>query len=192
LKQRKILLDTCTYLRLAKSIHPLLGNTFGKENYCLYIIEDLQNELDSFKRLKDNEQKRNKFFWVDLPEFVANRQYLLNISNIEKGKIRDIYYFILEEVRDRISPTDIKNLATSKILDIPVVTDDKDMSDVGAEYKISAIKSIDLLNLMLLCEHIVFEDIENTISYLIFMNDLPGNFKKDYIRIFKKSPPIIK
>ena len=43
--QTKILLDTNTYLRLAQSIHPLLGNPCGKENYTLYIHKEIDIEL---------------------------------------------------------------------------------------------------------------------------------------------------
>ncbi|MCK4967023.1 DNA-binding protein, partial [bacterium] len=64
MKQSKILLDTCSYLRLAKSIHPLLNQTFGNDHYCLYVIEEFQKEYDKNLRL------RNKFAWVNDTEYV--------------------------------------------------------------------------------------------------------------------------
>ena len=50
----RMLLDTCAYLRLARSIHPLLGVKFGAERYCLYVIEDFQAEFDKQTRLQTN------------------------------------------------------------------------------------------------------------------------------------------
>jgi len=50
--QRKILLDTCSYLRLAESLHPLLDNPFGDDNCCLYVIKEFQAEYDHQPELK--------------------------------------------------------------------------------------------------------------------------------------------
>lgn len=43
--QSKILVDTNAYLRLAKTIRPLLFNPFGDNGYCLYILPELNTEL---------------------------------------------------------------------------------------------------------------------------------------------------
>ncbi|MEA9390931.1 hypothetical protein SJI19_10305 [Acerihabitans sp. TG2] len=43
--QSKILVDTNAYLRLAKTIRPLLFVTFGDNEYCLYILPELIEEL---------------------------------------------------------------------------------------------------------------------------------------------------
>ena len=40
--QSKILIDTNAYFRLAQSIRPLLKVEFGDEEYCLYVIKELQ------------------------------------------------------------------------------------------------------------------------------------------------------
>jgi len=40
--QTKILLDTNTYLRLAQSMHPLLGIPFGKNEFTLYIHKEIE------------------------------------------------------------------------------------------------------------------------------------------------------
>ena len=44
--QRKLLLDTNAYLRLARSVHPLLFSDFGEDRICLY----LNNESASSRR----------------------------------------------------------------------------------------------------------------------------------------------
>lgn len=42
--QAKYLIDTNSYLRLARSIRPLLGATFGAKPTCLYVIPELNVE----------------------------------------------------------------------------------------------------------------------------------------------------
>ena len=67
--QTKILIDTNTYLRLAQSIHPLLKNPFGKNEYCLYILPDLYQEYKKSPRLKTS------FAWVENEDYVINRNW---------------------------------------------------------------------------------------------------------------------
>src|SRR5690606_4044435 len=45
--QRKILVDTNSYLRLAQSIHPLLFSEFGPNACCLYVLKELDDELNA-------------------------------------------------------------------------------------------------------------------------------------------------
>lgn len=56
--QSKILVDSNSYFRLAKSIRPLLNVTFGDEDYCLYVLKELEKEYDRNSRLQ------TKFEWV--------------------------------------------------------------------------------------------------------------------------------
>ncbi len=85
--QSKILVDTNTYLRLAKTIHPLLAVPFGEPPYCLYIIPELNRELSS-NRL------RNKFPWIDEPEFQDNREIFPQLSRKEKKAIAQTFDFV--------------------------------------------------------------------------------------------------
>ena len=58
--QSKILVDTNSYLRLAKSIRPLLFVPFGDKEYCLYILSELNEkllELGVIERAKYNNIK---------------------------------------------------------------------------------------------------------------------------------------
>jgi len=45
--QSKILIDTNTYIRLAQSIRPLLFMPFGESEYCLHILQELNDELSN-------------------------------------------------------------------------------------------------------------------------------------------------
>lgn len=51
--QSKILLDSNSYFRLAKSIHPLLFQEFGNKKYCLYVLPELDKEYERQPRLKN-------------------------------------------------------------------------------------------------------------------------------------------
>ena len=90
----RILVDSNAYFRLAKSIRPLLGAPFGKKQYCLYVLKELQVEYDRSPRLKD------VFHWVNEPEYRENRQHILEITKEEKPEIRRAYEFILDYVRN--------------------------------------------------------------------------------------------
>ena len=43
--QSKILLDSASYIRLARSIRPLLSDEFGEDNYCLYVLPEFEKEF---------------------------------------------------------------------------------------------------------------------------------------------------
>jgi hypothetical protein len=71
--QRKILLDSNSYLRLAQTFRPLLNVEFGDERHCLYVIRELQREFDRSPRLQ------TKFHWVNEPEYAENRRRSITI-----------------------------------------------------------------------------------------------------------------
>lgn len=75
--QSKILLDSNSYFRLAKSLHPLLDVVFGNDNYCLYVLRELDREYDKSPVL------RRKFNWVNDDEYFENRKKRLSISRAE-------------------------------------------------------------------------------------------------------------
>lgn len=51
-----IIVDSCSYFRLAQSIRPLLKTPFGKEKHRLGVIEELDKEYEKNPTLK------HKFF----------------------------------------------------------------------------------------------------------------------------------
>jgi len=119
--QSKILLDSNSYFRLARSIHPLLDTVFGENNHCLYVLRELDDEFDRNRRLK------NKFAWVAEEEYVANRSKHLTLSRKDRRDIKLGVEFLRQHKTDNalgISRTDILCLAHGQVLDIPIVTDD--------------------------------------------------------------------
>ena len=41
-----IIVDSCSYFRLAQSIKPLLKISFGREKHCLGVIDELDKEYE--------------------------------------------------------------------------------------------------------------------------------------------------
>jgi len=134
MKQSKILLDTCSYLRLAPCLHPLLNNPFGSKNYCCYIIEALNKEFESSQRLQ------NKYGeWFNQPEYKDNRKKKIKLSPQEQIEYERAFDIILKSYPDKlyyVSLPDIKILSFAYVLKIPFVTDDENLILLAKEFKV--------------------------------------------------------
>lgn len=186
MEQSRILLDSNAYFRLAQSIRPLLNACFGEKNYCLYVLKELQDEYAKSSRLK------LKFPWVNEPEYAENRVNRLAVKREEKAEIQRAYDFILNFVRHvhpGVSKVDVLCLAHAEQLGIPVVTDDEEMREAAANYGIKTLKTLELLKLMLDSGHIDLAKIREVASYLVYQNDTPKDFRKDFKKIFGEEAP---
>jgi len=159
--QTKIIVDSNSYFRLAQNIHPLLCQPFGKEDYTLYMHADLASEIRGSSRI------RNRFDWVEQQTYVDNRQRSISLSKQQKTEIDETYEYMWEYVKEEFlakrgrgpSPVDVKIVASAFVLQIPMVTDDRDMIELGKTYEVKQMTSIGLLKLMLDCDHINDEKI---------------------------------
>lgn len=184
--QSKILLDSNSYFRLAKSIHPLLDVVFGEENYCLYVLKELDDEFQKNRRLQ------TQFSWVNEEEYAVNRRKRLTLSRKERRQIDlAIEFFQQHKIENNlgVSLVDILCLAYGHVLSVSVVTDDDDMLNVAKHFKMHSMKTLELLHLMLNCGHIDMAIIQQIVAYWKYMSDKPAGFRQDYIRLFKLSPP---
>lgn len=184
--QSKILVDTNAYFRLAQSIRPLLKVEFGADNYCLYVVKELQQEFDRNPRL------RNRYPWVNDPEYSENRSHRLQLSRKERGEIDRAFDFIFDHARTEypgVSRVDVTILAHAYVLGIPVVTDDGDMLALANDFEIQTFRVLDLLKLMLDCEHIDMSKVREIAGYLAYVNDKPREYGRDYKRLFGENPP---
>lgn len=185
-----MLLDSNSYLRLAISIHPLLGVEFGGDHrYCLYVIEDLEKEFARSPRLQ------RKFRWVDAPEYRENRARPLQASIAQRKEMKQAYDFILNHARTQrlgTSPVDIRALATAYVLDIRSVTDDQDMLALAAAFGIQTLNTLALMRLMLDEGHIDMDRVRQIAEYWQFARDTPAGFRDDYRRLFGEhvTPPL--
>jgi hypothetical protein len=179
----RILLDSNAYLRLANSFHTLLHESFGKQDYMLYVIPEFQKEFDKNPRLK------NKFGWVNQSEYVENRKHRIRIKRSQKEQIHLTYSYLWEHNISQglgASRVDVRALAYGAVLGVPVVTDDSDMTELGKVFGIEVKGLLDLLKLMYDSNQIDFQEIKTLLDYLQYNKDFPyPNFKKDVMKAFK-------
>jgi len=181
-----IIVDSCSYFRLAQNIPPLLKNPFGREKHCLGVIEELDKEYEKNPTLK------NKFFWVSQKEYHDNRKNCFSPTRNQLSEINHAFFFIREFARETqlsVSEVDIKGLSYAYVLKIPVVTDDADMLEVAKEFDIVTCNTMQLMKLMLDSGSLNMKQIRSIVSYWTYQNDTPKSFQKDFKRLFSEDPP---
>lgn len=181
-----IIVDSCSYFRLAQSIRPLLKSRFGKEKHCLGVIEELDKEYEKNPTLK------HKFFWVNQKEYADNRKKCFSLTRNQRSKINHAFFFIRDFARSSqfsVSEVDIIALSYAYVMKIPVVTDDSDMLEVAKEFKISYYKTLELLKLMLDSDFVVMKQVRSIASYWVYQNDTPKSYRQDFKKIFSEEPP---
>lgn len=184
--QTKILLDSNSYFRLAKSIHPLLDVIYGKQGYCLYVLKELDDEFEKSARLK------SRFGWVNEEEYVVNRGKRLTLSRKDRKALETtgemLWQYKLEN-KLGVSRVDIQCLAHGFVLGVPVVTDDADMIQLAQDFDLQVLKTLELMSQMVGCNHIDMDKVRQIVAYWKYIEDKPGNFRNDYIDIFDEEPP---
>lgn len=135
----EVLLDTNTYLRLAKRIRPAVGRQFGQMPYVLIILKAVEDEVHQSSKLRF----RNP--WFDEPEFAQERMAKqVRLSAVDKKQIalvRDVLLGIVQLDIDKYTshkrsppgPTDCWLLAYAQVKDAIVATDDLGMHTLAAE-----------------------------------------------------------
>ena len=184
MSQSKILVDTNSYLRLAQTVRPLLFMPFGEDSYCLYILPELNKELQGRKL-------QSKFVWVDDEEYSSNRKHFPTIGRKQKKEIENTFTFVWEHVQTDLpgpSRVDALYVAYAIELGVPVVTDDQDMTALAQAFGANVMPSLELLKIMLDCGHIDMKMIDGLCQYWKHIADMPANFHSDYRRLFGKAP----
>lgn len=159
---------------------------FGREKYCLGVIEELDKEYEKNPTLK------NKFFWVSQNEYSHNRKKCFSPTIRQRSEINHAFFFIRGFARESqfsVSEVDIVGLAYAYVLKIPVVTDDSDMLEVAKEFEISTYKTLELMKLMMASGFVKMKKIRSIVSYWVYQNDKPKSFRKDFKRLFAEDPP---
>ncbi len=147
----EVLLDTNTYLRLAKRIRPAVGRQFGQVPYVVVILKVVEEEVHRSPKL----QFKNP--WFDEPEFVQERMAKqTRLSAAEKQDMKLVQEVLLGTVQLDIdkytshgrSPpgaTDGWLLAYGQVKDAIVVTDDLGMHTLAAEAGLKVWHGFELL-----------------------------------------------
>ena len=178
--QSKILVDTNSYLRLAQTIRPLLFLPFGDGEYCLYILPELNDELSN-RRLK------SKFPWVDEDEHKENRKHFPTIGRKQKKSIEGNFEFIWDHVQTELpgpSRVDALYIAYALELDIPVVTDDQDMTELAIAFDAQVMPTLELMKIMHDSDHTDLKTIKGIVDYWRAIGDCPANLHRDLKRFF--------
>lgn len=136
------LLDTNTYLRLAKRIRPLLGVEFGQKPYVLRVLKDVEDEVRRSRTLQF------KFPWFDSEEFGAERdaaqvrlkpdekRLLENTRSVLRGHVLSEIDRYTTGGRQPPSDTDCRVLAFGLVREGIVVTDDLGMHLLAEDFEI--------------------------------------------------------
>lgn len=178
--QSKILVDTNSYIRLAKTIHPLLFQTFGEAGYCLYVLPELNKELA-------NHKLESRFHWINDAEFSANRRNFPTLSRAQKVAIKYTFDYVWDYVKSDLpgpSRVDVAYIAHGIELGIPVVTDDQDMTALAGEFDVDTMSTLALLRIMLDCKHVTQATVKALFDYWRYITDLPANFSAESRRQF--------
>lgn len=134
------LLDTNTYLRLAKRIRPLLGVKFGQKPYVLTVLKDVEDEV------RRNRTLQFKFPWFDDEDFGLERdaaqirlnaeekQGLKNAQSVLRGHVLSDVDRYTRGGRQPPSDTDCRVLAFGLARDAIVVTDDPRYALAGSRF----------------------------------------------------------
>lgn len=186
---KQILVDSCSYIRLAGNIFPLLGIPFGNEEYALYIHKDFNKEFEKNPRLV------TKFDWLNEERYREERKKkVISITKTQKEIVEDNFEYIWRFKKDNdlgISLVDMYCLATAMAIGIPIVSDDHDLLITAKEFEVETYTTATILKIMLDRGFIDLETIDNLYVFLNYNRDLPSLLQKQYRIIFGKDPPKI-
>lgn len=178
--QSKILVDTNAYLRLAKTIHPLLFVPFSENEYCLYIIPELNAELSNHRLL-------SKFPWTSEEDYQENRKFFPTLSKDQQKAIENTFDYLWDYAKSEAlgtSKVDVKYIAYAIELQIPIVTDDQDMTALAKVYEVTVMPTLQLLKIMYDAGHTNLQTINGLVEYWRYTSDNPANLDRDYKKYF--------
>jgi hypothetical protein len=181
-----LLLDTCSYLRLAKRIRPLLGVRFGQKNYVLTILQDVEKEVQGNQHLK------NKFPWFDMSEIAHERlSKLVRLSADNKAELEAATSILRADVVANVthyknppSPVDCRVLAFGQIREAIVITDDLAIHQLAEKFGLPVMHGHELLKKMLAAKKITNELVREIYSALETNGDLPKKWEIDKEAVF--------
>jgi hypothetical protein len=167
-----ILLDSCAYFRLARSIHPLLAGSFGPAPpHSLFVLAALDEEYLTSSRLK------NKFEWVNGKPYKEDREKKkYSCRGKWAAEAENAFSFLAGYVKGRgllLAPEDLKALAVGFVRQTTVVSDDNAIREVAGAHAIKCVGTLDLLKLMVDCKRVDMVKVTEVLEYWDHENDLP-------------------
>lgn len=187
-----VLLDTNTYLRLAKRVRPMLGVKFGYKEYVVTILKDVEDEVHR------NSALRFKYPWFDAQDLADERMATqVRLSRAEKATL-DITQSVLHgtvqsdilrytsDRRSPPSPTDCRILAFGQIRPAIVVTDDLGMHALAKDFAIPIWHGPELLSKMLSAKKVSNDLVREIYAALEDNRDLTATWIEAKHTIFAK------
>lgn len=147
----EVLLDTNTYLRLAKRIRPAVGRQFGQVPYVVVILKAVEDEVHRSPRLKFHNP------WFDEPEFaqerLAKQKRLSADDRSAMTLVQDVLLGMVQMEVDKYTShgrhppgaTDCWLLAYAQVKNAVVVTDDLGMHTLASEAGLKVWHGFELL-----------------------------------------------
>lgn len=147
-----VLLDTNSYLRLAKRVRPAIGVQFGQLDYVLTVHKTTEDEVHRSPRL------RFLFPWFDEEEHASERMgKQIRLSAVERAQVEAAQSVLRAPVledplkfmvgkRQPPSESDCFLLAVGQVKSAIVVTDDLGMHDLAIEFALSVWHGWELLH----------------------------------------------
>ncbi len=147
----EVLLDTNTYLRLAKRIRPAVGRQFGQVPYVVVILKAVEDEVHRSPRLKFHNP------WFDEPEFaqerLAKQKRLTSDDKSAMALVQDVLLGMVQMEVDKYTShgrhppgaTDCWLLAYAQVKNAVVVTDDLGIHTLASEAGLKVWHGFELL-----------------------------------------------
>jgi hypothetical protein len=196
----EVLLDTNSYLRLAKRVRPAVGRQFGQVPYVLVILKAVEEEVHRNPRL------RFKNPWFDSPEHVQERMAKqTRLSAVDRAEMELVQGVLLGTVqldldkyttqgRSPPGPTDCWLLAYGQVKRAIVVTDDLGMHLLAQEAGLKVWHGYELLAKLNTAKVIDNDKVREIYAALEANQDLTATWQKakhrDFVRIFGKKRPV--
>lgn len=185
-----VLLDTNTYLRLAKRVRPAVGVKFGQKGYVLTILKMVEDEVHQSSRL------RHQYPWFDDAEFADERMAKqVRLSANEKSSIQAVQSVlrasVLEDAdkftsggRSPPGATDCWLLAFGQVRPAIVVTDDLGMHTLAEGFGIKVWHGYELLDKLRSAKVVDAELIRDIYDALERNGDLTATWREARTRVF--------
>jgi hypothetical protein len=193
----QVLLDTNTYLRLAKRIRPAVGRKFGQVPYVLVILKAVEDEVHRSSRLRFLNP------WFDESEFADERMAKqTRLSAAEKQDLKLVQDVLLGTVqldvakyttgRSPPGATDCWLLAYGQVKGAIVATDDLGMHTLAADFGLKVWHGFELLA-KLKTAKVVDNDLVREIYDAMERNgDMTETWRKakhdEFVRVFGPEP----
>lgn len=129
-----LLVDSCSYFRLARVIEPLLGVEFGEPPFTILVIPELDQEFGKSPNLQV------KFPWVNEQVYMRNRVSNVLVPGCSAFDLRETTKFFKDYKYTKglgVSKVDIKVLVVAYLSTTTVISDDKDVQQMAKDFGMS-------------------------------------------------------